>query len=124
MFLPKEEENLVFEQKETEDYTTYISRMFVDDSEVFSFARRLSWSPDGSFFIVPAGVYSQSGTDDEDMYVSYGFLRQDTSEPAFILPSTKACPVAIRFCPILFKREESDEPFIDLPYVVAWAMAT
>lgn len=47
--------------------------MFMDDSEVFSFARRLSWSPDGSFFIIPAGYYQKSKESDVD-YVSYGFI--------------------------------------------------
>jgi len=32
-------------------------RMFLDDVEYLSFIRRLSWSPDGSFFIAPASVY-------------------------------------------------------------------
>jgi hypothetical protein len=32
-------------------------RMFLDDVEYLSFFRRLSWSPDGSFFLTPASVY-------------------------------------------------------------------
>ncbi len=30
----------------------------------------------------------------------------------------------VRFCPLLFKREPEDEPFIDLPYIVCFAVAT
>lgn len=97
--------------------------MFTDDSEVFCFSRRLAWSPDGSFFIVPCGYYQQN-TSSDTQYVSYGFLRHETSDPAFVLPSSKTCPIVVRFCPVLFKREEDDEPFIDLPYIVVWAIAT
>ena len=32
-------------------------RMFLDDVEYLCFVRRLSWSPDGSFFLTPASVY-------------------------------------------------------------------
>ena len=32
-------------------------RMFLDDVEYLSFVRRLSWSPDGTFFLTPASVY-------------------------------------------------------------------
>lgn len=102
--------------------------MFVDDSEVFSFSRRLGWSPDGSFFIIPAGYY-QKNKETECDFVSYGYVRHDTSEPAFILPSVKSCPLVVRFCPVLMKREIVngafvDEPFIDLPYIVAFAIAS
>ncbi len=63
-------------------------------------------------------------------YVSYGFIRNDTQDPAFVLPAVKSCPLVVRFCPVLLKRETDDdgnfidEPFIDLPYIVAFAIAT
>jgi len=31
--------------------------MFLDDVEYLSFVRRLSWSPDGTFFLTPASVF-------------------------------------------------------------------
>ncbi len=101
----------------------------MDDSEVFSFARRLSWSPDGSFFIIPAGYY-QKTWESEVEYVSYGFIWNDTQDPAFVLPAVKSCPLIVWFCPVLLKRDTDsegnfiDEPFIDLPYIIAFAIAT
>jgi len=41
--------------KETQKKSSH--RMFLDDVEYLSFFRRLSWSPDGSFFLTPASVY-------------------------------------------------------------------
>lgn len=106
-----------------ENYEVLVYRMFMDESEIFSFSRRLAWSPDGSFFIVPAG-YHQKNKDSEVQYVSYGFTRNDTSEPAFILPSGKSCPLIVWFCPVLIEREEDDEPFINLDHILVFAIAT
>lgn len=54
--LDKEEEDEIYDspalQKEKK-LTPFSQRMFLDDSEVFSFSRRLEFSPDGSIFIVP-----------------------------------------------------------------------
>lgn len=98
--------------------------MFLDDTEVFSFSRRLEFSPDGSFFIVPCGVYQTSPNKKDAFYVSYGFIRNNISEPAFVLPSSGSCPLVVRFNPNLFERKDEDEPFIDLPYVIVFAIAT
>jgi hypothetical protein len=38
-------------------------RMFLDDVEYLSFVRRLSWSPDGNFFLTPASVYQELRSD-------------------------------------------------------------
>lgn len=57
-------------------------------------------------------------------YVSYGFIRNNVSEPSFVLPSAGSCPLVVRFHPALFERTEIDEPFIDLPYILVWAIAT
>ncbi len=50
------------EDKPDEEDTTHhqkksTHRMFLDDVEYLSFFRRLSWSPDGSFFLTPASVF-------------------------------------------------------------------
>jgi len=112
------------EMQKEKKLTVFSHRMFLDDTEVFSFSRRLEFSPDGSFFIVPCGVY-QTGPEKKDVfYVSYGFIRNNISEPAFVLPSAGTCPLVIRFHPGLFERKEKDEPFVDLPYIMVFAIAT
>lgn len=54
--LDKEEEDEIFDSpalQQEKKLSVFSHRMFLDDSEVFSFSRRLEFSPDGSFFIVP-----------------------------------------------------------------------
>ena len=99
--MSKEEEDKIIETNGNDTYDVFAYRMFTDDKEVFTFARRCAWSPDGAFFIVPCGYYQENASS-ETQYVSYGFLRHETNDPAFILPSNKTCPVVVRFCPFLF----------------------
>jgi hypothetical protein len=60
-----QEENQIKEEQNDGTQTKKSShRMFLDDVEYLSFFRRLSWSPDGSFFLTPASVYQDlSGMD-------------------------------------------------------------
>jgi len=62
--------------------------MFLDDVEYLSFFRRLSWSPDGSFFLTPASVFQDlsggGGAGDQPpggtiktQYTIYGFIKSD-----------------------------------------------
>jgi chromatin assembly factor 1 subunit B len=123
----KDEEDEIFDspalQKEKK-LEVFSHRMFLDDSELFSFSRRLEFSPDGSFFIAPCGIYQVKSPKNDAYYVSYGFTRNNISEPAFVLPSSSSCPLAVKFHPALFERKEEDEPFIDLPYILVFAIAT
>lgn len=109
---------------EEEEECKISHRMFLDESEIFTFARRLTFSPEGSLLIIPCGIYKSEETKDEMTYCCYGFTRNNLSEPAFILPSEGSCPLGIRFSPLLYKREETDDPFIDLPYIMVFAIAT
>ena len=125
--MSKEEEDAIIDDPvliNEKKLTTFSHRMFLDDSEVFSFSRRPEFSPDGSFFIVPWGVYHTNPKEKDAYYVSYGFTRNNVSEPAFILPSSGSCPLFVRFNPILYERKAEDEPFIDLPYIIVFSVAT
>ena len=62
--------------------------------------------------------------DSNGLLVAYGFLRNNLNEPAFSLPAIKSSPLCVRFCPLLFKRMPADKPFIDLPYILVFAIAT
>lgn len=125
--LSKEEEDELLENavlRDEKGLKLFTHRMFLDDSEVFCFRRKLDFSPDGSFLIVPCGIYQNTENKDDAGYVSYGFVRNNLAEPAFVLPSSDSCPLGVRYNPLLFKRTEEDKPFIDLPYIVVFAIAT
>ncbi|CAK8578974.1 unnamed protein product [Lathyrus sativus] len=94
------------------------------DETLPSFFRRLAWSPDGSFLLVPAGSY-KIGTAAESVNAAYIFSRKDLSRPAIQIPCASKAVVAVRFCPIFFnlKGTNSDGLF-KLPYRIVFAVAT
>ncbi|MED6180719.1 3-oxoacyl-[acyl-carrier-protein] synthase [Stylosanthes scabra] len=94
------------------------------DETLPSFFRRLSWSPDGSFLLVPAGSY-KIGTGSDAVNASYIFSRNDLSRPAIQLPSASKAVVAVRFCPIYFNlRGTNSDGLFKLPYRIIFAVAT
>lgn len=94
------------------------------DETLPSFFRRLEWSPDGSFLVVPAGIHKFSA-DSSASNTSYIFSRKDFSRPALQLPGASKPIVAVRFCPVIFTLHatRSDAPF-KLPYRMVFAIAT
>ncbi|KAG6767437.1 hypothetical protein POTOM_028642 [Populus tomentosa] len=74
------------------------------DETLPSFFRRLAWSPDGSFLLVPAGSYKI---------------------PAVMLPGASKPVVAVRFCPVTFNlRGLASAGLFKLPYRLIFAVAT
>ena len=79
--------------------------LFLDDS-VSSFYRRPTWSPDGSFLLLPCGQYFPDqppplGTPKPTTFV---FARGNLATPCAHLPSPDKAVIAIRCCPRLFAR--------------------
>ncbi|TKY60422.1 Chromatin assembly factor 1 subunit FAS2 [Spatholobus suberectus] len=94
------------------------------DETLPSFFRRLAWSPDGSFLLVPAGSY-KINTASESVNAAYIFSRKDLSRPAIQLPCASKAVVAVRFCPIFFKlRGSYSAGLFKLPYRIIFAVAT
>ncbi|WOK94600.1 chromatin assembly factor 1 subunit [Canna indica] len=94
------------------------------DETLPSFFRRLSWSPDGTFLLVPAGTYKYSCAS-EAVNTAYILSRRDLSRPAVQLPGASKPIVAVRFCPVLFAlRGSNSAGFFKLPYRVIFALAT
>lgn len=96
------------------------------DETLPSFFRRLSWSPDGSVLLVPAGSYKISPAL-EPVNTAYIFSRNDLSRPALLLPCAGKPVVAVRFCPVVFslRGSTSDTPaFFKLPHRLIFAVAT
>ncbi|KAJ9565801.1 hypothetical protein OSB04_001767 [Centaurea solstitialis] len=103
------------------------------DETLPSFFRRLAWSPDGSFLLVPAGSYKLSPTS-EAVNTAYVLSRKDLSRqdmfiyiflPALMLPGASKAVVAVRFCPMAFSlRGLTSSSFFKLPYRLIFAVAT
>ncbi|KAL9249649.1 Chromatin assembly factor 1 subunit FAS2-like protein [Drosera capensis] len=96
------------------------------DETLPSFFRRLAWSPDGSFLLVPAGSYKFSPSS-EPINAAYVFSRKDLSRPALQLPGASKPVVAVRFCPLTFKLRGSNSGnagLFNLPYRLIFAVAT
>ncbi|XP_057769036.1 chromatin assembly factor 1 subunit FAS2 isoform X2 [Salvia miltiorrhiza] len=99
------------------------SHLFLDET-LPSFFRRLAWSPDGSFLLVPAGSHKSTPTS-EPFNTAYVFSRKDFSRPTLMLPGASKPVVAVRFCPMKFKLLGTNtSSLFKLPYRLIFAVAT
>ncbi|KAL9229652.1 hypothetical protein vseg_005097 [Gypsophila vaccaria] len=111
------------EQQITDDAKSLKNHLFHDET-LPSFFRRLAWSPDGSFLLVPAGSFKISPAS-EFVNTAYVFSRKDLSRPALQLPGASKPVVAVRFCPLAFSlRGSNSAVFFKLPYRLIFAVAT
>ncbi|KAG8640801.1 chromatin assembly factor 1 subunit FAS2 isoform X2 [Manihot esculenta] len=111
------------EHQSADDSKSSKNHLFHDET-LPSFFRRLAWSPDGSFLLVPAGSHKIPPASDA-VNTAYAFSRKDFSRPALMLPGASKPVVAVRFCPMAFSLRESDSAgFFKLPYRLIFAVAT
>ncbi|WCJ31592.1 Chromatin assembly factor 1 subunit FAS2 [Euphorbia peplus] len=111
------------EQQLTDDSKSSKNHLFHDET-LPSFFRRLDWSPDGSFLLVPAGCYKTSPASDT-VNTAYVFSRKDFSRPALLVPGANKPVVVVRFCPLAYSlRESHSAGFFKLPYRLIFAVAT
>ena len=124
---PKNEENPeMIKNNTTPNKSLTTHYYFADEAQCPSFVRRLSWSPDGSICLLVSGI-TKSQTSNELNFVVWGMSRKDFSHPLFYIPTLDKSSVCVRFCPLLFKKEEKDTSvpaLLDLPYVMVFAIAT
>ncbi|XP_034430712.1 chromatin assembly factor 1 subunit B isoform X2 [Hippoglossus hippoglossus] len=104
-------------------------RIFHDDS-MRSFFRRLSFTPDGSFLIAPAGCVEIG---ENIMNTTYIFSRKSLKRPIAHLPCPTKATLAVRCCPVYFelrtkKGEDGSEQLLpntfQLPYRMVFAVAS
>ncbi|XP_005303370.1 chromatin assembly factor 1 subunit B isoform X1 [Chrysemys picta bellii] len=105
-------------------------RMFHDDS-MKSFFRRLSFTPDGSLLLTPAGCVESGENVTNTTYV---FSRKNLKRPIAHLPCPGKATLAVRCCPVYFelrparKKDESSQKsipaLINLPYRLVFAVAS
>ncbi|CAD7704159.1 unnamed protein product [Ostreobium quekettii] len=91
--------------------------LFHDDT-LPSLFRRLAWSPEGSFLVLPAGVHNESS---RTMHTAYIYGRGKWSMPAGQLLGLQEPFSAIRFCPIFFKRNEGSKQSQDRAFPCGFA---
>uniref|UniRef100_A0A7N6AIG2 Chromatin assembly factor 1 subunit B n=1 Tax=Anabas testudineus TaxID=64144 RepID=A0A7N6AIG2_ANATE len=104
-------------------------RMFHDDS-MRSFFRRLSFTPDGSFLLAPAGCVEIG---ENIINTTYIFSRKGLKRPIAHLPCPTKATLAVRCCPVYFElRTKKGEDgsvqalpnLFQLPYRMVFAVAS
>uniref|UniRef100_A0A667X7M8 Chromatin assembly factor 1, subunit B n=1 Tax=Myripristis murdjan TaxID=586833 RepID=A0A667X7M8_9TELE len=96
-------------------------RMFHDDS-MRSFFRRLTFTPDGSFLLTPAGCVE---TGENITNTTYIFSRKGFKRPIAHLPCPTKATLAVRCCPVYFElRTKKGEENSSLPYRMVFAVAS
>ncbi|KAI4896957.1 hypothetical protein NFI96_017924 [Prochilodus magdalenae] len=104
-------------------------RMFHDDS-MRSFFRRLTFTPDGSFLLVPAGCVEAGENVTNTTYV---FSRKSFKRPIAHLPCPAKATLAVRCCPVYFelRTKEAEDGSVQalpntfqLPYRLVFAVAS
>ncbi|XP_029794846.1 chromatin assembly factor 1 subunit B isoform X2 [Suricata suricatta] len=105
-------------------------RMFHDDS-MKSFFRRLSFTPDGSLLLTPAGCVESGENVTNTTYV---FSRKNLKRPIAHLPCPGKATLAVRCCPVYFElrpvgetdraSQELGTELVQLPYRLVFAVAS
>ncbi|XP_057875199.1 chromatin assembly factor 1 subunit B [Melospiza georgiana] len=105
-------------------------RMFHDDS-MKSFFRRLSFTPDGSYLLTPAGCVESGENVTNTTYV---FSRNNLKRPVGHLPCPGKGTLAVRCCPVYFELRaasaadeispKSPPALFSLPYRLVFAVAS
>uniref|UniRef100_UPI00398EB0D5 chromatin assembly factor 1 subunit B n=1 Tax=Pristiophorus japonicus TaxID=55135 RepID=UPI00398EB0D5 len=103
-------------------------RMFHDDG-MKSFFRRLTFTPDGSLLLTPAGCVEAGENVTNTTYV---FSRKNLKRPVAHLPCPAKATLAVRCCPIYFElrqhKVEGESPkkmnMLNLPYRLVFAVAS
>ncbi|XP_061697333.1 chromatin assembly factor 1 subunit B isoform X2 [Syngnathoides biaculeatus] len=106
-----------------------LHRIFHDDS-MRSFFRRLSFTPDGSFLLAPAGCVEVGETVTNTTYI---FSRKSFKRPVAHLPCPTKATLAVRCCPVYYElRTKKAEDgltkalpsLFKLPYRMVFAVAS
>ena len=149
----KAEEAKTKKKKEDAEKKALQQRLFADET-IPTFFRRLAWSPDGSFLVVPCGQVKADGKEGKPdgplSAVAHVFARDQLDRPAMCLPTFPEQggknggsdpAVVVRFNPNLYTKRDgaagdgaassaaaaaggSASSFFNLPYRVVFAVAS
>ena len=95
---------------------------FCSENQQPGFLRRLSWSLDGNFLLAVAGI-NKNYSENKYEFVVWGFAKSELTVPTFMLP-TLSPAICIRFCPIIFKKDNKKQGLIHLTYKLVFAIGT
>ena len=85
------------------------TKLFLPETALDSFFRKIDWAPDGSFFITPLGEYNNASKVKSYPFCAFAFHRNDLKKPAIAYPFEEPVLFA-SFAPNKFeigKREKS-----------------
>jgi len=118
----KSEPNESQNQMEIEKNQNFF-RLFLDETAVSSFFRRPDWSPDGSFFLLPAAQY-QLKKEDKPFSAVLLYRRNDFTSPCMVYSTNNKPAICARFIQKLYKLDTQKPKIFDLPYKMLFAIAT
>ncbi|KAM4044480.1 chromatin assembly factor 1 subunit B isoform 1-T1 [Anomaloglossus baeobatrachus] len=104
-------------------------RMYHDDS-MKSFFRRLTFTPDGSLLLTPAGFVEVG---ESLVNTTYVFSRKGLKRPIAHLPCPGKATLAVRCCPVFFELRQTSkdtngevpqQSLVSLPYRMVFAVAS
>eukprot|EP01090_Pellita_catalonica_P012787 TRINITY_DN2864_c0_g1_i1.p1 TRINITY_DN2864_c0_g1~~TRINITY_DN2864_c0_g1_i1.p1 ORF type:complete len:396 (+),score=38.22 TRINITY_DN2864_c0_g1_i1:45-1232(+) len=106
--------------------SSVIRKIFL--GEINTFARRLSWSPDGALLLIPTGV-EKSATQAPSQASpcgTYIFTRASLKRPVIFLPSGDSPSIVVKFHPykFQFKSEDPQDKQFDMSHAMIYAVAT
>ncbi|KAG1463025.1 hypothetical protein G6F56_005381 [Rhizopus delemar] len=126
-------DQLIFAQRRKFSKSTKQKESFhlYHDENLVTFFRRLSFSPDGGLLITPSGLNKSTGATQEELelkncaylYARNRFSKQQEEHVGYIgnYPSPS---IAVRWCPVLYKKRSNFPPAFALPYRMLYALAT
>lgn len=104
-------------------------RLFLDDT-CPAFARRLTWTPDGSYLLAPTGTFRATEAASAVNTV-YAFARGNLNEPTLHLPGQEKASLGVRCSPLLYElrrgASSSEKPapnFFQTPFRSIFAVIT
>lgn len=97
-------------------------KLFLHESSIENFFRRLDWSPDGSMFIVPGGEYFDPDTS-KTIFCAYLFTKHNINIPSLSIPSDKPI-ILVKFCPMQFELPSNETSLFDIPYKMVFALGS
>lgn len=97
---------------------------FLDHYQFSSLVKRPDWSPDGQFFILPAGIYAEFKESKQES-CAFLYRKCNISTPTLVIQTNNKPSTCVRFCPRLFRKKKDNQfSMLDIPYAVIFAIAT
>lgn len=98
---------------------------FFCDDTVQTFCRRLEFSPDGQFLVVPTSrMVERAQLTQKPMNIFLVFKHNCLKKPTFYYQIGREVALCARFSPVVYKLRKSEQNFWNIPYRIVFAIAT